>query len=270
MITVPEVHYTRDYGKFKCLAGNRRALAPRVNKILKSIKKIGYIPVPIVVNEKFEIIDGNGRFEALKQLWEIVYYIVIPGLGIEHCVSMNINSTNWTTNDFVESYATLGNENYIRLQMLMQKYPQFTSRVITAAATNAIGGTDNKTIKEEQLKIDESSYLSADSILEWVTREVADLKPYIKGRFDLFICSIIFCYKYSSVNLERLVQVLHDYKYDIPPVTDIAYELEQISKLYNRNVKKYPVYLNVEYNKWCSENNPSYDNRWGVRGKVAV
>ena len=70
---------------------------------------------PIVVNEKFEIIDGQGRFKALKTLSLPIEYILIPGLGLEECKKMNENSTTWNSRNFIVSEAELGNENYQRL-----------------------------------------------------------------------------------------------------------------------------------------------------------
>ena len=62
-----EMFRTTDYDAFKRVLGNRKVLEDRVSKILASFDKIGYIPVPIIVNEKFEVIDGQGRLEACKR-----------------------------------------------------------------------------------------------------------------------------------------------------------------------------------------------------------
>ncbi|MBQ2600753.1 ParB N-terminal domain-containing protein [bacterium] len=71
---VSAVYRTTDYDKFKTLDGNRTVEKSRVNKILKSINDNGYIHCPIIVNERMEIIDGQGRLEAVKQLGIPVEY----------------------------------------------------------------------------------------------------------------------------------------------------------------------------------------------------
>ena len=58
------INTTGDYGIFKRLKGNRTVTRSRVEKIKNSINKVGYIKSPIVVNEKREVIDGQGRCQA--------------------------------------------------------------------------------------------------------------------------------------------------------------------------------------------------------------
>ena len=62
------VKSTKNYEMFQKLEGNRPVLERRINKIIASINNVGYITSPIIVNDKYEVIDGQGRLEALKQL----------------------------------------------------------------------------------------------------------------------------------------------------------------------------------------------------------
>ena len=78
---------TSEYEKFKVLGGNRRI--DHSHKVAESIKNHGQLLAPITVNEKFEIIDGQNRFEAFKRLNLPVQYIVSEGYGINECVAMN-------------------------------------------------------------------------------------------------------------------------------------------------------------------------------------
>ena len=84
------VMVTDEYDLFKTLEGNRRVLDLRARRIIRSIEKVGYVINPIIVNEKYEVIDGQGRLEALKRLNLPVYYIMIEGIGIEECRTLNI------------------------------------------------------------------------------------------------------------------------------------------------------------------------------------
>lgn len=45
---------TKDYNMFKLLTGNRDVQRPHVEKIKQSIKNVGYITSPIIVNEKWK------------------------------------------------------------------------------------------------------------------------------------------------------------------------------------------------------------------------
>jgi len=62
---VGKIFITNDYGKFKKLKGNRTL---KKNKSLEnSIARSGIL-VPIEVNEQFEILDGQNRFEIAKKM----------------------------------------------------------------------------------------------------------------------------------------------------------------------------------------------------------
>ena len=92
---------TSDYSVFNIMTGNRDVPEIRVRKIKDSIQKNGYIFNPIICNEKMEVVDGQGRLEALKRLGLPVEYIVHPGLTVSDCIVMNAYCRKLTT-----SYAT--------------------------------------------------------------------------------------------------------------------------------------------------------------------
>ena len=87
MEKINTVNRTTDYSLFKRLEGNRNVLEIRVKRITASIKKVGWIQNPVIVNEKMEVIEGQGRLEALKRLGMPVDYIIVPGIGLDECGS---------------------------------------------------------------------------------------------------------------------------------------------------------------------------------------
>ena len=197
-----EIKSTKNYKQFKKLFGNRGVEDRRVNKIIKSIQKVGYITSPIIVNEKMEVVDGQGRLEALERLHMPVEYIVEHGIGIEECISMNVNNTNWTIVDYLKSYAERGNENYIKLARLMQEYPIFTIHCFAPAVLN-IGKFSNQQIMNGDLIISEENYQNAREVLNYII----EIEPYLAGlhtRSDLLIRALMFIYRMPEVNRDRL------------------------------------------------------------------
>lgn len=82
------VFETNDYGVFYRLEDNRSVTESRKNQLIASFSA-GEVMCPIIVNEKMEIIDGQGRFEARKALELPIYYIIDPGKNINDCRRMN-------------------------------------------------------------------------------------------------------------------------------------------------------------------------------------
>ena len=71
-----EIYMTTDYSMFSSMKHNRNVSEAHIHRLMKSMSEKQY-PVPIVVNEKNEIADGQNRFEAIKALNLPVYYMVI-------------------------------------------------------------------------------------------------------------------------------------------------------------------------------------------------
>ena len=114
MKVVSSVYETKDYSIFKELEDNRDITKARVEKLVASFSEKEILN-PIVVNEKMEIVDGQGRYEALKRLGRSIKFLVSPGATIEDCRRMNAYNQKWTNMEFVKSFASSGDVNYINL-----------------------------------------------------------------------------------------------------------------------------------------------------------
>lgn len=149
---VADVYETTDYSAFKRLKGNRKVSKARIRKIMESIAD-GYVLNPIVVNENKEIIDGQGRLEAERELGLPVHYVIVEGAGLDDCVRMNISGTNWTTEDYVNSYAEQGIWEYVQLLDLKDEFPKLTVIMIAAILMNRIinSGGMSTVLREERL-----------------------------------------------------------------------------------------------------------------------
>jgi hypothetical protein len=105
------VQWTKDYGRFKVLRANRIINDNHVRKLKKSMGE-KQIPVPIVVNEKYEVIDGQHRKKALEQMEAWIPYIVIEGLSLPDTIRLNHDQANWKLLDYVYAFVERGNKDY--------------------------------------------------------------------------------------------------------------------------------------------------------------
>ena len=58
------VYYTTDLEMFKPMEHNRVKSKARIKEIAQSMEEEGLLKVPIIVNRKKQIIDGQHRFEC--------------------------------------------------------------------------------------------------------------------------------------------------------------------------------------------------------------
>ena len=240
-----KIERTNNYKIFKKLKGNRDVSQNRTKKIIESINKVGYITSPVIVNEKMEVIDGQGRLEALEYLGMPVEYIVHKGAGIEECLSMNIHQSNWTAKDYIKSYAERGNQSYIYLQELIEKYPSIGINNIIIATQEHFKGA--KSVASGAIIVSEFQYKKAIEKLNLVNEILPKLK-YINGGASHLIYAILICSELEEVNIERLKDVLLKKHSIMKTWNSVPTCLQAIEDIYNENLG-YPVFIYTEYRK---------------------
>ncbi len=249
-----EIKETNNYEMFKKLEGNRIVDGKRIEKIKKSILKVGYITSPILVNQNMEIIDGQGRFEALKQLQLPVEYIVQNDIGIKECVAMNVHQTNWNALDYIKSYAERGIKSYAYMQNLIDKYHKSNvSLVHIATATKGLTRFGADIIRDGLLEITDEEYQNAIQRLDLV-KEIAEKYKKIP-RTNFIVVAMLYCLIIDCVDFKRLkekvIEVL-DYG-KVPPIPTVDEAVQFLENIYNRNSKKPTVYIYTEYRKHIEE-----------------
>lgn len=241
---VSEVRRTNDYSKFKYLEGNRGIDEKRVQRIVESFELIGYIRNPIIVNEKFEIIDGQGRVEACKRLQMPVEYCIVKGIGVIECQAMNTVQQIWHIPDWIDSYANLGNENYIRFRNLYNEMADDFKRMVVYAAAKGMlhQGNFNKNVKTGKLVITEDDVDRARETLEYLKK----FKPMFKrigGRIEWYDFALLWCHMDPEVDDKRLFKNVEKNQISLRRPTSIETALRELEEVYNKHGKKkaYPV-----------------------------
>lgn len=115
------VQQTYDYSIFKVHPKNRNVDLKHVEEIKISMQK-KLLFNPILINEKMEIIDGQHRFEACKQLGLPIWFIMVEGLDVQDMQILNLNNNNWRHEDFLDFYIKEDKNNYKVFKKLLYKY----------------------------------------------------------------------------------------------------------------------------------------------------
>ena len=83
-----KIHITTDYNLFTYLIGNRDIVDKHVKDLSSQIDERD-LNIPIIVNEKMEVCDGQHRLEACKHHQLPVYYIVTDDWEIKQIQTIN-------------------------------------------------------------------------------------------------------------------------------------------------------------------------------------
>lgn len=166
---IGSVYQTDNLDQFRYLDSNRE-LKNRVTRVKKSIKEYGWINNPILCNEKMEVIDGQARLQACKELGIGLTYTVIPSLGINECRVLNSISANWTVDDYVRSYADSGITDYKYMHQILIKIKTEWGKSQTHILRQMCGDSAiEKSIKTGLVKFSEKEYNKATECISWVT-----------------------------------------------------------------------------------------------------
>lgn len=116
---------TKDFSIFKKHASNRQLDNANVRRIKNSIQARNMLELkPIVVNEKMEIIDGQHRLEAAKQLDVDIWYSICSECQDEDIILLNVNHKNWVLSDYLNYHLSNNKLDYIKFKEFMIKEKQ--------------------------------------------------------------------------------------------------------------------------------------------------
>ena len=105
------IHKTKDYKMFTNIVGNRK---PKLKKeLLHAIERLGQLS-PMIVNEHFQVVDGQHRLIACQSLGIEVNFIIIKLGDDSELVTRLMNSlqNKWSTFDYINYYAENGDKDY--------------------------------------------------------------------------------------------------------------------------------------------------------------
>ncbi|MBP5783002.1 MAG: ParB N-terminal domain-containing protein [Bacteroidales bacterium] len=231
---------TSDYSIFRRLQGNRAVDERRVKGLVESIQKIGWISNPIIVNEKMEVIDGQGRLEALKRLCMPVEYHIVKDARLQDCRVMNSNNKSWRPMDYIESYSESGNMNYRRVWGLMKHFGVSLDTVLYSVGVEN-GGRRGKEIKEGELTFTESDWIKASYALN-IRKKYLKVMDRFGGRRATRDKVVFYLVEYGrthdNVDHDEIVRALESCDPRDIYAQNFERLLESVQKACNYNKKK--------------------------------
>ena len=113
---------TTNYDMFKLRKDNRDEIKEiRIAELVASIKERNLLEYrPILVNADMEVMDGQHRFLAAKQLGLPIWYDIQESLTPRDIIILN-NAKNWGNADYMNFYIKNGYQEYIKLNSYMKK-----------------------------------------------------------------------------------------------------------------------------------------------------
>ena len=242
-----KVYETKKYSIFKKLEGNRDVYG--VNKIIKSIEQVGYIPSPICVNDKMEVIDGQNRLEALKELGMPVHYYIVKDIGLEEARQMNIGRRNWSVLDYFKSHAAEGKEEYQYFLEILEKHNHYGVRDLWAIFSSEMVARRGvpESVKLGNLGMTIKDMKSFEPIIETLDTMYESLRK-VPGYTGVAFPTFAWILQHPRVDKKRVVKIVNTkYPLFIPCVSaDLL--MKDFNKYYNAGLKaENKILFDVDY-----------------------
>ena len=235
-----QVQKTYNYSYFNKLDGNRTVTKAAYSKLLKSIQKKS-LKIPIIVNEKYEIIDGQTRFKCWKELEKPIYFIMVDGYGLEDCGIANTNIKTWNIDDFANCYSTLGDKNFKIYLEFREKY-KFEPYASISMLKGQINGNGHNFdyFREGYFKI--NSYKKA---CEWADQiyKVKDL--YVGFKRRSFVLAMLHLLNHKNFNINVFIKKLTFQQTKLVNCSTKEQYLHLLQEIYNYHSTKK---VNLIYN----------------------
>lgn len=240
----PQIKETTNYDMFLLRSWNRDIKQSNLKKIDKMVKKNGWLKHPITVNEKMEIIDGQHRYVYAKEHNLPVYYIVVQGLDMNDCVIMNNTRMQWTMTDYIKYFAEQGNQDYILLQGLIEKYPFVAPTMVSNIVANSVASSQSgKCLREGTFTMTYSQYQRAVKKLDFLAI-CADTVLKAPGRPSALFTAIAFTYDLPGVDKKRLQRNILNHIGMITPPANSEMAIKAVELLYNYHAPR-KQYVNI-------------------------
>jgi hypothetical protein len=191
---------TKNYSLFSFFNENRPIVRANVEQKKKSIKSIGYIEAcPIIVNESFQIIDGQHRFIALKEMGMDIVYAIEDVNSQEAMIELNRSQSVWRLPEYINHFAEMGKHDYLILRNALNRHGKKLGTTAALSCYDIRACTSSGNIKKgTKININ----YNGEYVIEYLYR-FERLPFYRKRAFVYAICDVYK--KLSNDNLEKLV-----------------------------------------------------------------
>jgi len=226
-VVANHVYRTMNYERFSILQGNRSLNPLHLDRLKTAIANMDLTESnPILVNDSFQIIDGQHRFEVCKILKKPIYYLLKKGFGIREVQMLNANMKNWRLEDYMDGYCDMGKEEYLYLRSFLAQHK--LGMMNSVAILSSTGGQKSVSIMDGTMTLPNKS--RGETIAKWVEQ----FEPLYAGcRRKAFINALIKIHSNRQFEFSQLMSKLSFQQTKLVDCTDMKGYLVLLEEIYN-------------------------------------
>ena len=233
-----KIQSTTDYGLFNSLMANRALSPVHLLNIARSLQVKNLLHLnPIIVNEDYEVIDGQHRLAAAERLGIPIYYIKDKGITIADVRLLNTNVKGWGMGDFLETFIAEGRRDYQELVKFQKKHKLSLSTAVAMLSLNidsAYFGAPYKLFRNGEFKIVDKGL--SEGFVEFY-KVVAKYTEENTYRDRDFIGALWQVYRNEEIKPEDFLERLPKFPQPIYRRAGVREYLRQFEDILNFNAK---------------------------------
>ncbi len=205
-----KIYVTDELDRFKFIPENRDIKAPIRTKWLEyCLMKLNLLKImPIVINQDWEVTDGQRRLTVARKLKLPIYFIKSNLITEENLMLANTGSENWDVHDYISYFAKRGNNHYILLQKFCKNYHVPPSTAVMFSGKLFGGAHKTDTIKQGHFKW--YNYSAATKGIE----KILEFGKYVDfAKKKSFIEAMIQIMRHKKFSYRRMTDKFIKYSY---------------------------------------------------------
>lgn len=227
---VGEILETSDLSIFSFLNENRDVEPSKLTQIRKRMRSHGWEKGSfILVNEKFQVLDGQHRLTVARELKCPVQYIVVNGGDMITVRERNSGGHNWNIINHLGSYVKSGSVHYVLLDKYMKNFPDFRPTECMMLTKNSINSSSRDVFESGNFETKDMRVA-----YDW-GHKIMSLKPYFKDGYNksIFIRAMVRVLLKPEFNFDEFLHKVKQRPSMIFMCGTVDQYLEMIEKIYN-------------------------------------
>ncbi len=227
------VQQTSKYHLFSLLDANRPVNEGHVQKLVQQIQQNNLLHIrPIDVTPELEVIDGQHRLAAAKELGLPIYYRITEQLTEADIASLNTANKNWLGTDYLHFWTEKGKPAYQALTAFRQRHPRIS---FSNAKMMVSGSTNNRAADFRDGTWQAGQLEKAEQVAQLIER-IASETPFKQAADTRFVAAVYHCAaNVDGFKSEQFMhKVLKQPRSLVPCATHKQY-LELFQEIYNYN-----------------------------------
>lgn len=251
---IGKVYETTDYDKFSFIIGNRavKSKGMKWETLLSSIKEHGQLE-PALINDKYEVINGQHRLMCCKELGIPFKYTFGNFNASGELIGEANRSSKWGMREYINFYSSQTDARAINYKYFEALRKEF--HLADSSLTVIIGTSKSTSVRDNiqtgKLKISSSLYNTVRSCLsgvyelgfdEWLKENRMDAKVYWGA--------VTYAWRHPEADMKRLIKVMWENEYRVPSTNKTTEFLRALSEIYNRRLSKANrIYMDQDWDK---------------------